>query len=35
MVGRWPADATAAVKLELSAWRPGVKHLTHINTVRD
>src|SRR5580700_615657 len=32
MLGCWPADATAAVRLELSARRSGVEHLTHFNT---
>ena len=31
MFGCWSADTTAAVQLELSAWRSGVKHLTHTN----
>jgi hypothetical protein len=35
MLGCWPADATAAVDLELSAWRSSVEHLTHFNTARD
>ena len=35
MLGRWPADATAAFDLELSAWRSGVEHLTHLNAAYD
>jgi hypothetical protein len=35
MVGCWPADANAAVGLELSAWRSGLEHLTHLNIARD
>ena len=35
MLGRWPADATAVFDLELSAWRSGVEHLTHLNATRD
>src|SRR5271167_3762427 len=35
MLGCWPADATAAVDLELSARRSGVEHLTHLNTACD
>src|SRR5580658_7142930 len=33
MLGCWPTNATAAVDLELSAWHPGVKHITDPNTV--
>src|ERR1700728_763648 len=32
MIGRWPADAAAAVDLELSPWSSGVEDLTHLNT---
>src|SRR6202451_2754352 len=35
MLGCWPADAAAAIDLELSAWRSGVEHLTHLNTACD
>ena len=35
MLRCWPADASAAVDLELSAWRSGVEHLTHLNTASD
>src|SRR5579862_9516845 len=35
MLGRWSANATGAVDLELSAWRSGVEHFTHLNTASD
>src|ERR1700691_3197724 len=35
MLGCWPADATAAVSLELSARSSGVEHLTHFYTACD